>query len=115
DLLLVVLDLLADDVADFRSADLHERISPRKLSARAGHAPGEPCELRLDAAVVHRAAGIEHHATYQVRIDLGGNDHLFAAGQPAGETLELRTLIVRQRRRAPDVHPRPAELAIDER
>src|SRR5262249_5876283 len=77
ELLLVFLDLLADDVADLRRTDLHCRVpSGRRLRAALGHLLAEANQLRLQTPVVDGAPDVEDDAAEQLGIDLRGRDHL---------------------------------------
>src|SRR5262249_51489087 len=73
--LLVISDLLADDVADLRRADLHALSSPcpgpGPWLAPLGHLIAHSKQLCAETAAPARPADVQHDAPEQLRIDLG--------------------------------------------
>src|SRR5205823_3203000 len=88
ELLLVFLDLIADDVADLRRADLH-RSPPGPLDEALGHLLAETGELSPQATVVHRAVDVEHDTPEELGVDLRRRQHLAPSGQMPRELDEV--------------------------
>src|SRR5262245_19548461 len=115
ELLLVIPDLLADDVADLRRADLHAPVPPGRTLGFSGPLLTDSGKLRPEAAVPHRAVDVEHDATEQLRVDGGGDHDLGRAAESLRQLRQLRLLGGAQWNGRADADARAADLRVDQR
>src|SRR5690242_4809749 len=89
------------------------RLPARRLGAALGHLLRQPCQLRLQASIVYRAADVEREAAQQLGIDLRRGQHLAPLREPPRELDELGALRRAQRGGRADRHARAAELVVE--
>src|SRR5262245_19511597 len=88
---------------------------PDLALAALGHLAAHSEHLRAKTSIPDCPPDVEHDATEQLRVHLGGDHHLAGAGEPLRQLGQLGLLGGAERRGRPDARSRSSQLLVDQR